>query len=186
MSKFVIDLSWDNLDKAMKDLELEAAHVIRGLTVEAFNSILSKTPQFYGRMAASWTYSVGKPEFVDRSHLVQDPTEGKQSSRAYDDFGNFRGLWRGHPAAIAIAKSASAGRDGRYRLGSTIYISNGVDHGEGPYSQMIENGEIRLRMVNRPGMPASRTVDQMVSRYGGQRGVTAYKGAVLKALRIGG
>jgi hypothetical protein len=155
-------------------------NVVRGLTVRTFNGILSKTPQYLGRMAASWTYSIGAPQYIDRSSQVQPPAVKDISG--FIDYGEFTGLWRGHPLAIALANAASANRDSSFKLGDTVYISNGVNHGEGPYSQDIEDGNITLRSVNRPGAPVARTLDSIGAMYGN---VSPARAATLKSLRIG-
>lgn len=172
------EVEWgDDLDTAFDDLEADLSDVVRGLTVEIWNGILAKTPQFYGRMAASWTYSIGKPHYEDRSRLVLG---GKP-----EDFGRgpLQALWRGHRDAIAVAHQHSAGADRAFRLGDEVWIANGVDHGEGPYSAAIENGEVFLRMMNRPGTPVARTLDGVHARY--NEGISLTKALRLKQLTIG-
>lgn len=173
--------NWRGLDAAFAELEAELTNVARGLTVRTFNSILSRTPQYLGRMAASWTYSIGHPEYVNRSDRV-DPEAEKLASHRYRDLGSFKGLYRGHPLAIAVANVANAGRDSAFRLGDVVYISNGVNHGEGAYSQDIEDGNITLRAENRPGAPVSRTLDFIGTFY---RDTSPIKARALKSLHIG-
>jgi hypothetical protein len=172
---------WRDLDQAFAELEAECEDVVRGLTVRVFNGTLSKTPQFLGRMTASWNYCLGTPEYSDRSNMV-DPLSEKLNSRVYSDFGTFKGLYRGHPLAIAIANQANKGKDRAFKLGMTVYLTNGVDHGEGGYASGIEDGSIKLRAVNRPGAPASRTLDWAGTYY---RTITKAKASSLKALSIG-
>lgn len=159
---------WVDFDKAMAELEGELEGVIRGISVHAFNSLLSKTPQFYGRMTASWDYQIGSsPSFYDRSEEVM--TRFQADREDFDSPDQFSGFWRGHPAAIAIANNHSRGREAGFKLGNTIWITNGVDHGEGPYSDAIEQGEVRLRAENYPdpSSPVKRTVEQMVKNFSG-------------------
>lgn len=174
--------AWVGLDAAFAELEAELTDVARGLTVRVFNGILSKTPQYLGRMAASWTYSVGSPQFVDRSALVD--SEGGQGVHTH--LGYYRKgvtpLQRGSPVAIGIAKLASAGRDKSFKLGDIVYLANGVNHGEGPYSQAVEDGNVTLRAENRPGAPAQRTVDWAGAYY---QDITPNKARELKSLTIG-
>lgn len=172
---------WSGLDAAFAELEGELTDVVRGMSVRVFNGFLSKTPQYLGRMTASWTYSLNVPVFVDRSRDV-DPTEGKLSESGYIDYGSFKGLWRGHPLAIAVANAANAGKDSGFKLGMTIYISNGVNHGEGPYSQDIEDGSVILRAENRPGAPVARTLDWASVAY---KDVTPTAARTLRTLRLG-
>lgn len=174
------DGDWEGLDAAFDELEAELVQVVRGMSVELWNGVLAKTPQFHGRMAASWSYSIDTPHYVDRS----DELDFVGPRRV--QIGNFEpttGLYRGHPEAIAVANMANAGRDAGFRLGQTIWLANGVDHGEGPYSQAVEDGTVRLRAVNRPGAPVERSADQLVSRYG--EDVSAAQAQRLKLLKIG-
>lgn len=171
---------WIGLDQAFAELEAECEDIVRGLSVRVWNGILSKTPQYLGRMTASWTYTLGAPQYVDRSHMVQPPAT--KDIDGFIDYGEFTGLWRGHPLAIAVANANSANRDAGFKLGMTIYISNGVNHGEGPYSQAMEDGEVVLRSVNRPGAPVSRTIDGIGAIYAN---ISAQRAVTLKTLRIG-
>ena len=164
MTTIDLEIDWVDINEALDELEAELTDVCRGLSVRVWNSVLSKTPQFMGRMAASWNYTIGTPEYVDRSGLV-DPLSEKLPSHRFNDLGEFRGLYRGHPFAIEIANNACAGRDQQFKLGDTVWITNGVDHGEGPYSGEIEEGNVNLRPENRPGMPVARTEDMVDARY---------------------
>lgn len=155
----MVEVDWIDLDGAFAALEDELTRVAQGLTVVAWDSLLDKTPQFYGRMVASWNYSIGQPDFTDRSH------QAWAAHSAQTDRGPFAGLAKGHPVAIAIANANNIGRDSRFNLGDTVYFSNGVNHGEGPYSQAVEDGDVNLRAVNRPGRPAARTFDWLSQNY---------------------
>jgi hypothetical protein len=179
MGELRLDLGWKGLDEAFEALEEECATVIRGISVEMWRFVLGQTPQFYGRMAASWTYSLGQPEFVNRS------AEASAFYMATDDLEDgVVPMHKGSPAAIAIANAASAGREKDFRLGDTIWFANGVDHGEGSYSQALEDGEIHLRAANRPGAPARRAADMAQARYYNQ--VNPQRVEYLKSLKIGG
>lgn len=171
---------WEDFDKAFDELEEECTEIIRGLTVRLWNSILSKSPQYHGRFVASWSYQLNLPDPQDRSDSV-DPEGNKIASYFYDDMGAFQGLYRGHPIAIAVANQASNGRDKQFKLGDTVYFTNGVDHGEGPYSVDIEVGNIQLRAENRPGAPVARTLDLVTASY---LDISYNQGAALKLLKI--
>ncbi len=163
-----------SFDKAFDELEKELEDVVRGLTVEVWNSILYRTPQFFGRMAASWSYSLDYPAFWDRSNMVAvGDTEEPGAVKS-----------RGHLEAIAVARASSAGIDTRFRLGDEVFIANGVDHGEGPYSGAIEAGDVMLRPINRPGRPVTRTMDFIQSRYGNDSGISANAAIRLKGLKL--
>lgn len=175
--------AWSGLDAAFAELEAECTDIIRGFTVRAFNSILSKTPQFQGRMAASWSYCLNHPHFDDRSAMV---TLDRTATGVHTELGYYQegvqGLYRGHPVAIAIANAANAGRDKAFKLGDIVYLTNGVNHGEGSYSDSVESGEITLRAENQPGAPVSRTIDYMGVYY---QAISPVKARSLKALQIG-
>lgn len=170
-------MSWTGLDDEFAKLEAECTDIIRGLTVRVFNSVLSRTPQFLGRMAASWEYSIGAPSFVDRSDLV--------FSKELMEKGYYKDSWKlkkGNPAAIYIANAANAGRDKAFKLGDIVYFANGVNHGEGPYAGAVEDGSVRLRSVNLPDAPASRALDWANDFYSD---ITPNKAETLKSLTIG-
>lgn len=185
MANVELETEWDNLDAAFEALEDECSAIVRGITVEAWNNVLKETPQFYGRLAASWTYSINAPVFVDRSQSVK-MSLGLDTPAAYatdpDEGDVFTGLWKGHPEAIGIANMASFGKESTFRLGDTVYFSNGADHGEGPYAADIEQGFIRLRPVNSPGKMASRAFDRAQARYG--QSVSPRRVEYLKGLKI--
>lgn len=176
-----MDDHWSGLDAAFAELEAECTDIIRGLTVRVFNGFMSQTPQFMGRMVASWSYCLNTPEFYDRSNQV-DPLGHKLASHRFNDFGDFRGLYKGHPIAIAVANAANSGADNGFKLGDTVWLTNGVDHGEGAYSQDIEDGNIVLRAENRPGAPVSRTLDFIGVAF---QNISPVRARSLKALRIG-
>jgi hypothetical protein len=165
-------LEWDDLDRAFAELEAEVSDVVRGITVEAWNLVLLNTPQYYGRMVASWTYSLNSPVFVDRSLAMPndgDPYDIRQ---------------KGHPEGIGIANFASLGRDYGFKLGMSVWFANGVDHGEGPYSQDVEDGKVSLRPENRPGNAVGQAIDTMSVRH--TDGVISLgKKIDLAAMRVG-
>ena len=175
--------AWIGFDEAFAELTVELTEVARGLTVRVWAGILNQTPQYEGRMTASWTYSISQPEFVDRSHLVsEDPTgQGDFTHLGYYKQG-VTPLDKTSPVAKDVANDACAGRDKAFKLGDTVYISNGVDHGEGSYSQAIEDGNILLRAENLPGAPVARTLDYVQGYYSD---VTPAKAMTLKSLTIG-
>jgi len=171
-----LDASWDNLDEAFASLENECADIIRGLTVEVWEGVLNRTPQWYGRMVVSYTYSLNIPITVDRSYAI-GPQETLHGDEALAYVRS-----RGDQEAVDLANFFSLGKDKPYKLGDTVWITNGVDHGEGGYSQAIEDGLISLRSVNRPGAPAQRTLDSVAARYG--KNISANRAAILKTTTI--
>lgn len=175
-----VTADWDNLDEGFAEIEAQLTGVIRGMTVTIWRDVLKWTPQYHGRMAASWTYSIGAPTFVDRSAAVD--FVGPRRTQI-GKFAPVDALYKGHPVGIGVANAASAGREQGYKLGDTVWIANGVDHGEGPYSQAIESGEIPLRLVNRPGRPGGRAIDAATSRYAD---VDRAKVPLLQKLQLGG
>lgn len=157
--------AWENLDEAFAKLEFEVTDTVRGLTVELWNKVLKRTPQFYGRMVASWTYTLNPAEVYDRSDYVR-VQEHDANTDYMDRFGSFAGFMKGHPEAIAIANAESAQKDRAFKLGDTVWFTNGVDHGEGPYAAKVEFGEIHLRAVNIPGNAVARTIDWAKTNFG--------------------
>ena len=155
-----------SVEAAFMLLEADLTAAVRGLTVDIWNNVLRRTPQYEGRMAASWTYSLNNPIYVDRSGQVDNSGEVTMT----DDGAQYRyshtGIKRkGDLAAIQISNEANIGHDRSFKLGDTVFISNGVDHGEGPYSQDVEDGVVRLRAVNKPGNAVGRTLDMIHSRF---------------------
>jgi hypothetical protein len=131
-------------------------------------------------MAASWTYSLNSPQFYDRSDMVE--------------YREYKGQWqemlvprrKGYMEAIEISEAASLGNAQPFKLGDTVYISNGVIHDWDSYrySEDVETGVINLRGANRPGQPVKRTVDAIGVRYG--KDMTANAGRLMRAMKIGG
>lgn len=180
MTKLAVDLSWDNLDQAFSELEKDCTEVVRGITVELWNSILIKTPQYFGGMAASWNYTYNKADVANRTSMI--PARVAMESDSWFSHSPTR---RGDPFAIGIANAASAGKDASFKLGKMVYINNGVFHDEGEYSAIIESYEpTQLRTFNRPGKPVHRSLDMIATRYG--QDVSRNAAAYLKNLKIGG
>ena len=167
-----VTAEWDNLDAAFAELEAECADVVRGMSVDIFNTILDWSPQYFGRYVSSWTYSIGAPVFrTDDTYNYVEEDQGFAEIRR-----------KGDSEPIATAKAFNRGRDKAFKLGDTIYIANGADHGEGPYAAGIEDGSIRLRPVNLPGAPATRALDRAGAWYAND--VNKTHAAKLKAMSI--
>lgn len=183
MSVVDVDIKWDtrSLNKAFKELEDELTAIVRGMTVKVWDSILIKTPQFSGGMAASWTYSLNAPQFYDRSDQLNGIGRGVIESGRYVAVAP---RYRGHREAMVVANANSAGAEVNFKLGDIVYIANGADHGEGPYSAAVESGAVPLRAVNLPGTPAKRSIDMIGSRYGVD--VSRRAAEQMKATKIGG
>lgn len=179
---------WEGLDEALGELERELTDVTRGMTVHLFYSILARTPQYYGGMAASWSYNYNGRAY-DRSNLI--PARAAEARATLwdqvlpDSKAEPAVRRRGDGWAINLAESANAGEDSLFRLGRKTYITNGVDHGEGPYSGEVETWKTTppLRAANLPGQPVARSLDMVLSLYG--NGVKAGQAQRLKAWRIG-
>ena len=180
MAEVKLTLSWDNLDEAFASLEREVEDVVRGISVEVFHQITLRTPQYLGRMVASYTYSLNTPIAVDRSFLFG----------TYDSTGEFVSHpWvqpqsKGSVRAIALAGQYNQGRELKFKLGDTVYITNGVDHGEGGYSGAVESGAVKLRAVNRPGNAVHRAMVAIGAKYG--KKVSHNAALKLRALQITG
>lgn len=164
--------NWIGLDEAFAELEQECTEIVRGITVEIFNHTLHMSPQYFGRYVSSWTYKVGSPDFwtnPEFNYFIED-TGGIPIGR------------KGDPEAIFSAVLHNAGREREFKLGDTVYISNGVDHGEGPYAEAIEDGTISLRDVNQPGRPLGRSIDRAGVWYA--TSVNPARVPALRAMRI--
>ena len=159
-----LECEWDDLDAAFESLEADLVGVVRGISFEIWRGVLLKTPQFLGRMAASWSYSLNVPNYTDRSSQV-DTSVTTDERFQHKVKGGFGGLYRGHPGAIAIANREAEGKASSLKLGDVIWIANGVDHGEGPYSSKVEDGGVALRPWNLPGAPVKRTLGQVLAKY---------------------
>ncbi len=175
---------WQNLDAAFAELEAELTAVTKGLIVDTWNKILVKTPQDYGGYAASWTLTYTATHYVDRSRLVSQHRKARARRRDL----KFESLshvpkGRGDRAAISIANAASAGAAEKFKLGDVVYFTNGVNHGEGPYSAIVEAyAPVQLRWMNRPGRAVGRTLDQVQVKYAA--GISRAAALRLKAVRM--
>ena len=167
-----ISTEWEGLDAAFKDLVNECSDVVRGLTVEIFQHTLQMSPQSFGRYVSSWTYKVGSPDFYSNQTFVYEA----------EDQGYAEIKRKGDPEAIFAAMAHNKGRDKAFKLGDTVYFANGVDHGEGPYAQGIEDGTIKLRMVNLPGRPVTRAIDRAAAWFAND--MNPSHAAKYKALRM--
>ena len=167
-----VSAEWDNLDAAFAELEAECTDVVRGMSVDIFNTILDWSPQYFGRYVSSWAYSIGNPVYYTNLTYIAEP----------EDQGYMTIYRKGDTDAINTAKAFNAGKDKAFKLGDTIYIANGVDHGEGPYAAGVEDGSIRLRPVNLPGAPATRALDRAGVWYAND--VNKMHAAKLKAMSI--
>lgn len=174
MADLPITLKWENLDEAFDELEEDLRQVARGITLQAWSFVLRETPQSYGRMAASWSYSLGVPAYTDRSEMVTPnvPVDGPEPPLHR----------KGDAEAIAIANQYNSGPPQAFQLGDIVWFANGVEHGEGPYAGIVEDG-YRLRPVNRPGQMVRRALDQISARYG--EDVTHRQALALKKLKMG-
>lgn len=170
-----VNAQWANLDEALGQLRQELTEVARGITVSAWKHILAASPQYDGRLVVSWTYNLHNPLIEDRSAMAPPREEGVGPYRA------------GDRPAIDVANALNAGRDLAFRLGDTVWISNGVNHGEGMYAEIAEsitfNG-VTLRYVNMPAQPITRTSDLLAGRYSG--GVNRAQAGQLRRLSIAG
>jgi hypothetical protein len=129
-------------------------------------------------MVASWTMSLNTPKAVNRTGQVpQLIGPGQERIDKYPDgWGGLVAERSGEPAdmlyskgsqpGIDVALRESAGWSQTYHLGDTVYITNGVVNEIGQhYASGVENGDIRLRAVNRPGDAMRRSVDQTLRWY---------------------
>ena len=159
---------WENLDVAFKELEDECASVIRGMTVDIFKTAVTWSPQSKGVFVSSWQYSLNRPVFWSNPEFAGTEPET---------------YMKGNRPAIEAAFQANAGDEMPFKLGDTVYISNGAEGVDGEYGVLIEDGSMKLRYENRGGnRPLGRAVDRAASWYANW--VNPKHAADLKALRI--
>jgi hypothetical protein len=164
------------VDAWLKGVNELTVGVARGLSVEVFNIVLSKSAQYSGDFASNWKYSVGAPNYsFEESHLMGKGEYGR----------GFTPFIEGHPIAMAKAQSLNAGADLQFtKLGQTIYISNSAHHDDA-YAWEIEKGtagRIKFRQGNQ-GKPLSRTLDAMTLKYG--TGIGTFEATRLAERHIG-
>jgi hypothetical protein len=182
-----LELEWEGLEEAFSELEQDCTDIVRGMTVWAWNTVLQQTPQWSGAMAVSWSYSLNSPHYEDRTHeAVNDTVEVDGKEMPLHQGREYSLLHKGYMPNIEVANAHSAGNDLPFRLGDTVYISNGVQS-EDDYAQAIEDKNysvVNLRSANRPGAMMGRTLDRMQSMWNAN-GVTPNAAQNLKLLKIG-
>lgn len=130
-----------------------------GLGKEAFEQILETSPQYSGDFTANWKVSVGTPDTT----FTIDVIPSRVSSPDDDGIRHSEPFKRGDGEAIAYAKSRA--KWPVLKLGQKLFISNSANHDE-PYAMKIENGEIKLRPVNKGADHVVRRSTQYVlNRY---------------------
>lgn len=161
------DVEWDNLDQVMAELEAEITDIVRGFTVEIYYHTLKMSPQYFGRYVSNWTYQIGSPDsWLNQEFDYEDEDSGYATIHK-------KGDW----PAIESAVNHSKGRDSRFKLGDTVFISNNAGH-----ANDIETGRINLRVVNQPGRPLTRAIDRATTWYGND--MKAKHALELRAMRI--
>lgn len=183
MVEIELDVAFEkaDLDSFFYELEetVEAAAI--GIGVELFNNILNRSPQWSGSYVASWSISLNNPKFVDRSAEALSLSPLRFDPSIYDpDEPQKAPFSRGSVEPINIALREAAGITQSFKLGDTIYISNGVtsrdpgweDYNYGPD---IESGHIDLRSVNRPGDAMKRSINYVMKIYANVTQYDAYK-----------
>jgi len=156
----------DSIDVAFAELEKECTDIVRGMTVDIFHTVLQWSPQSKGVFVSSWQYNIGSPIFWTNPEFV----------------GNERETYvKGNPPAIQSAKEYNAGDEAGFKLGDTVFISNGAESIEGEYAGLVEAG-LRLRPENRPGRPLGRAVDRTATWF--KKDMSPAHAAAFKAMRI--
>ena len=159
--------NWENLDAAFAELEAECADIVRGMTVEIFKYTLHLSPQSKGVFTSSWQYNLNRPVFWTNPEFAITPQET---------------YVKGSQPAIESALRANAGDDLPFKLGDTVYISNGAEGLDGEYGNLIEDQKMKLRAENRPGRPLGRAIDRAGTWFANT--VNPKHAAELKAMRI--
>ena len=112
-----------------------AAEAALGMAKEAFESIISNSPQYSGDFVSGWGVGYGK--------VVTNFQSGRFPAHAW---GEYNPLKKGTAEPMEAARSAANWTTPK--LGTTIYISNNAEHEGEEYAWAIENGSIQLRTEN--------------------------------------
>ena len=148
-----LDVDETSLEAEFARLEQEVTGVIRGISIDIFQSAAAFTPQWSGYMASNWRYQIGVPDYsVDTTFAIDTKTEG------YDAVPFVRR--KGDPEPIKHAMQANSGREIPFKLGDIVYITNNV-----PHAEAVEIPTINLRAINLPGMPLIRAVSRAETWY---------------------
>ncbi|OFV49700.1 MULTISPECIES: hypothetical protein [Oligella] len=142
------------MNKWIKESELEATEVARGLAVTGFNQILERSAQRSGDFAANWQFSINAVNYTFKNLKLLP--EGASP----DDW-----FIMGDKPAINYAKQNNKGRDRGYKLGDTFYVSNSATNAGNDYAVWIEEGSINFREGNL-GMPVASAMIYIGSLYG--------------------
>lgn len=149
----------------MENVEDLVEGVYRGMAVRCFKYVLQETPQWSGNAAANWNFSIGTVDVsFDPEIFVSGPTADLGAPT--DRLGFIEMRRKGDQVPINYALARNQGQDKLVRLELPIFISNSVDHGEGPYAWALElnqhpdGGQAFLREINRPGEMVHRAVQQ--------------------------
>lgn len=155
------------IDAWCKAAEKLAEDVGRGLTVVAFKHVLAISPQYSGDFVANWRYSIGA---IDDSWAISNVTGTNKYQKTptglkHDGLPAEVAFKQGDWPARNAALSHNRGRDGAFKLGVTVYISNSSVHDE-PYAMKIENNQIKFRDVNpNAGAPAAQAAKYIADNY---------------------
>ena len=164
----MLTVDWDNLDEAFDRLvQDELTPIATGIIATAWKQVLSRSPQYHGRLVASWNYSINSIQFVNRADLW---SKGDVPVSA------------GHPEAIQYANYMNRDKDSQFELGDVVFFTNAADHGDGAYGFMANVDENYLRPVNRPGRAVDMTLDYIQAMWGA--GVPSSAVAKLKRMHI--
>ena len=119
------------IEKAIKNLELNVGRVFAGIVENAFSWLVLETPQWSGRMAASWNMT------VNRASLEPAP----ESKFPYVKNPYQKGDMKAVRYALSRAQGKSATFKNRFEAhGWTIQIHNGVE-----YAGLVNSGAVELR-----------------------------------------
>lgn len=150
------------IDQWLEDVDVLAAGVARGLSVELFNEAVKNSAQYSGDFASNWRYSVGHIDTTFVPLMATHP--GRQEHGHLERF-LIEPRIQGDARAIRWAKAGNAGKDLAFtKLGQTAYISNSAVHDE-PYAWLIEENQIKFRTGN-SGAPLSRALKKVEGQYG--------------------
>jgi hypothetical protein len=143
-----------------KKLRKRAEAVTGEMAMAVLTKIVNGSPQYTGDYVANWNLSVGAPDFSFDAYVFKTPAEAYKDPSQMGDAG-------------AINRAlGNAGRGMRQiRLGQSVYLANGAEHGD-PYAWKIEAGAMNFRPMHQgvgiPGL-VKRTPAEVASQFNGRK-----------------
>lgn len=124
------------VDRWMQKARQEAQETAKGLTVTLLTRLVQNSPQWTGDFASNWRYSIGTPDLTyDSGDVAPNGAEGSEPWKQFSR------------PAIQLGLAKNRGKDYKFKLGDTVYVSNSSTH-DTTYAKGVYDGTIKLRDVN--------------------------------------